>query len=97
MYQEEEKFIKNGKFVLVKAIFLRNLNYRNDITISLGDAEETFLSLWIFINKKNPQVSTGFQEPIDFSFAETFYRDHIDGSEESREYLAKLLISYKNE
>lgn len=97
MNQEEKQYLKDKRYITVKDIFFRNLNERNDIRISSGDAEETFLALWIFLNKKKPHVFSGLQEPVNISTAETFYQDHINESPDCREYLRKLLISYKSE
>lgn len=97
MNQEERNYLKDKRYQIVRDIFFRYLNERNDIKISSKDAEETFLALWIFLNKKKPQLFEHFKEPVDFITADTFYRQNIDKSKESREYINKLLISYRKQ
>lgn len=94
MNQEEEKLRADKKYALVKEVFFRSLCEMEDLRISLDDAEETFLSLWIFINKKNSFIVNNSGEPADLTTAETFYKFYIEDNNQTREYLGKLLISF---
>lgn len=89
MDQEEERYIK------VKEIFVHFLNKRNDLVIPLEDIEETFQSLWIFIKKKNPHIFAKYTTSMKIRAAENFFKSNINDNEQNKEYLEKLLISYK--
>lgn len=94
MSEKEEEFMSDERYILVKEIFLRYLYDRNDLKILLEDIEETFLSLWIFLNKKNPQIFAFYTTPMDIQTAEDFYNCHIKENAENKKYLKKLLISF---
>ena len=50
-----------------------------NLKIPLSEADETFLSLWIFINKKDLDIAIRSPEPADLSTAEIFYKVNISG------------------
>lgn len=91
MDQEEESFIT------VKKIFVQFLKNRNDLEIPPEEIEETFQSLWIFIKKKNPQFLAPYTNSLNIHTAENFFNSHINENEQNKEYLEKLLISFKTD
>lgn len=94
MSEKEEKFINDERYIFVKEIFLQYLYDRSDIKIPLEDIEETFLSLWIFLNKKNPEIFAFYTTPMDIKTAKEFFNFHINEKAENKNYLEKLLVSF---
>lgn len=92
--KREGKVIKDRGYSLVKEIFKGYLKNTKDLEISSEDIEETFLSLWIFIHKKNPQILVS-STPVDIPTAQDFYNVHVCANVNSKKYLGKLLISFR--
>ncbi len=90
---EKEELLKDEGYILIKEVFCKKLLDREELDISLKEAQELFYSYWIYTSQDKATYSLP-GAPKELLEAYIYYRDNIENKDKNSQYLETLLESY---